>query len=162
MKREDAVALVAGLLFGLGLVISGMTLPTKVVGFFDLSGDWDPSLALVMVGAIAVYMPAYRYIVRRASPLYARGFFLPVRKGVDARLLVGAVLFGLGWIGGGFCPGPAIVSAGGRTESGLLFAAGMLGGFVLFALGERAARRRRATAPRADELPIEAPGTCAG
>ncbi len=148
MKRTDLIALFAGLVFGAGLILSGMTQPSKVVGFFDLAGQWDPSLAFVMIGAIAVYAPAYRFTLRRASPLFAQGYFLPTQRKISPRLLFGSLLFGAGWAMSGFCPGPALVSAGALVQEAVLFGGGLLGGFVAFYFGERAlSRRSRARHP---------------
>ena len=105
------VAYVSGLLFALGLGISGMTHPTKVLAFLDVGGDWDPSLALVMGAGLLVNLVSYRVALRRGAPLLAPTFSLPTRKGLDRSLLGGAALFGVGWGLGGFCPGPALVSA---------------------------------------------------
>lgn len=101
---------VAGLLFSLGLVISGMTQPSKVVGFLDFFGQWDPSLALVMGGAILAHFPAYRLMSGRKSPLLADSFYVPSSRRIDAKLVLGSALFGVGWGLGGYCPGPAITS----------------------------------------------------
>lgn len=149
MKRahaQSAVALVAGALFGFGLVLSGMTQPTKVIGFLDVFGRWDASLMLVMAGAIAVHLPVYRLIRGRSSPLFAERFALPTRRDLDAKLLSGAVLFGLGWGLGGFCPGPGVVSLGGGGLSVAVFVAAML--IALFATARVEARLSRSrTAP---------------
>lgn len=159
MKRTDFIALLSGIIFGVGLILSGMTQPSKVVGFFDFAGEWDPSLAFVMIGALAVYTPAYRFALRRASPLYAQGFFLPTRRGIDPRMLSGSVLFGAGWALSGFCPGPAIVCLGAVTEQALVFGAGLLGGFVLFQLGENVFLRSRPEARLSDDPDGKAPTT---
>lgn len=124
---------VSGALFGLGLVVSGMTRPDKVIGFLDVfSGAWDPSLAFVMVGAIAVHAVLFRLIVRRSSPLVGERFHLPERNDIDGRLVLGGALFGIGWGLGGVCPGPGIVAAASLSPSFLLFVAGMVGGMWLF------------------------------
>jgi len=167
VKREDVVGLLSGLLFGVGLAISGMTLPAKVVGFFDYFGSWDPSLAFVMVGAIAFYMPAYRYVVRRASPLYAKGFYLPGKGKIDARLILGSALFGVGWTMGGFCPGPAITSVGSLGGNALVFGVGLVGGMALFQVGDSALRKRHANgvapeAPGAEPAAEPSHHVCAG
>src|SRR6185295_7370618 len=94
-----------------GLAVSGMTRPSKVVGFLDVFGAWDASLAFVMVGAIGVHAVLQRVIARRGSPLFEDRFHLPTRRDVDARLLAGAAVFGVGWGLGGFCPGPGLVAA---------------------------------------------------
>ncbi len=130
-----AVALGLGVLFAVGLVISGMTLPSKVVGFFDFSDgttSWDPSLGFVMAGAIAVYLPAYRLTMRRSKPALAERFRLPTSKGIDGRLIVGSALFGIGWGMSGFCPGPALASLGGMTSQALIMVGGVIVGMVLF------------------------------
>src|SRR5208282_3295205 len=104
--------LVAGLIFGLGLCLSGMIYPRKVLAFLDLAGDWDPSLALVMGGAVAVAFVAFRLAGRRASSLAGRAFQLPTTRTIDAKLLGGAVIFGIGRGLAGLCPAPAIVNIG--------------------------------------------------
>ena len=109
-SRRNAVAFASGLLFAGGLGLSGMTKPAKVQAFLDVTGDWDPSLMLVMVGAIGVYAVAVAVARRRAAPLYATRFAWPTLSVIDARLVGGAALFGVGWGLMGFCPGPAIVS----------------------------------------------------
>jgi uncharacterized membrane protein YedE/YeeE len=130
--RTLLAALAAGLLFGLGLVVSGMVNPAKVLGFLDIAGAWDPSLAFVMAGAIPVAMIGFRLGARRAAPLCAPRFSTPVRKPVDAKLVGGAVLFGLGWGLAGFCPGPALAALGVGGWKAALFVAAMLGGMGLF------------------------------
>jgi hypothetical protein len=142
-------ALVVGVLFGLGLAISGMTNPAKVIGFLDVAGDWDATLAFVMGGGLAVNFVAYRLTMKRPRPVFAGQFQLPTRRDIDLPLVGGAVLFGVGWGIGGFCPGPALASlgmgawqGGGAFESGVLvFVAAMLAGMRLFSLTERRARQ---------------------
>ncbi|OJY18605.1 MAG: hypothetical protein BGO98_31400 [Myxococcales bacterium 68-20] len=126
-----ASALGAGMLFGVGLAIAGMTKPSKVVGFLDLFGSWDPSLAFVMVGAITVHLIAHRLVRRRSSPLFDVKFHLPTRKDIDRRLVLGAAVFGVGWGLGGFCPGPGIVSAGSGSLGALVFVVGMTIGMLI-------------------------------
>jgi len=128
-----AVSFVAGAVFGAGLLVSGMTNPAKVIGFLDFAGAWDPSLMLVMAGAIAVYLPAFRVMRKRDFPIVAPAWQLPATAGIDARLIGGSALFGVGWGIAGFCPGPAIVSAGAALGDGLVFVGAM-------ALGSLAAR----------------------
>lgn len=120
-------ALAAGLLFGLGLILSGMADPAKVLNFLDIAGTWDPSLAFVMAGAIAVAAPGFWLVQRRAQPLAARTFQLPPRDApVDRRLLGGAAVFGIGWGLAGFCPGPALVSLPLATPGAIAFVCAML------------------------------------
>ena len=119
-------ALLSGLLFGLGLAISGMTDPNVVIGFLDLFGDFNPALMFVLGGAVGTTLIAFRFVLRRPSPLLADGFQLPTGKDIDARLLIGAGLFGIGWGLAGYCPGPALVSAGALIDTALVFVPVML------------------------------------
>jgi uncharacterized protein len=123
----------SGLLFGLGLCLSGMTNPGKVLGFLDLAGAWDPSLAFVMAGAIAVALVAFRVASGRAATLSGRPFQRPTSKAIDARLVVGALLFGAGWGLAGLCPGPAIVNLGYLNQRAALFVLAMVAGMTLHA-----------------------------
>lgn len=123
----------AGLLFGLGLCLSGMTNPRKVLGFLDLAGAWDPSLALVMVGAIAVAFIAFRVAGRRPASFSRRPFQFPASGAIDARLFSGSLLFGMGWGLVGFCPGPAIVNLGYLEWRAALFVLAMAAGMALHA-----------------------------
>ncbi len=124
--KPRLLALVAGALFGVGLCVSGMTRPDKVLGFLDVFGAWDASLAFVMGGAVTVYAVASRVVLaRRSTPIVADAFQLPTRKDVDARLLVGAALFGVGWGLGGFCPGPGLVSGASGSLPAAVFVVGM-------------------------------------
>jgi len=122
------VNLLLGLLFGLGLVISGMSDPAKVLNFLDLAGTWDPSLAFVMAGAVIVAFFGYRIVLRRPAPLVGGRFHLPHVAGIDRRLVVGAAIFGLGWGLSGFCPGPAITALGLGAGGTLAFLPAMLVG----------------------------------
>ena len=132
--RRDAAALAAGALFGTGLVVSGMTLPDKVIGFLDpFGGRWDPSLALVMAGAIAVHTIVYHAVKRRPSPLLASSWSLPSRRDIDGKLLLGAALFGVGWGLGGYCPGPGVVSLVDGAASSIVFVGVMLAAMALTA-----------------------------
>lgn len=126
-----ALAAVVGLAFGAGLLLSGMTAPAKVIGFLDVRGGWDPSLGLVMAGAIAVYAPLTRWIQRaRRAPWTDVAFHLPTRRDLDGKLVVGAAIFGVGWGLGGLCPGPGVVAAAAGRETGLLFVGAMLVGML--------------------------------
>lgn len=136
MKKAIS-ALASGLLFAIGLAIAGMTLPSKVTQFFNLS-DWDPSLALVLIGAVVVYAPFALYAKKRGIAFFGGKISLPTRKDIDARLIIGAILFGLGWGISGYCPGPALTSVATLDSGVLVFAASMLAGFGLFSLvGEK-------------------------
>jgi uncharacterized membrane protein YedE/YeeE len=126
-------ALLAGVLFGIGLSVAGMVDPHKVLGFLDVRGDWDPSLLLVMAGAIAVYAPGWRWITRRPRPWLDARLHKPDARAIDARLLGGAALFGIGWGIAGYCPGPALASLSGAAPSLLVLVATMLAGWWLAA-----------------------------
>jgi hypothetical protein len=130
--RQRLVALGSGLLFAVGLGVAGMTDPDKVLNFLDVFGTWDPSLGLVMLAAILVYAPVYRLLKGRDAPKFGDRFHLPTSKDVDAKLVIGSVLFGVGWGLGGFCPGPAVVSATLGTVPVLVFAAAMLIGMLAY------------------------------
>ena len=130
---RTVVALFAGALFGLGLAVSGMMNPAKVIGFLDVAGDWDPTLAFVMGGALLVTVPAFRLILGRPRPILAEGFALPTRSALDGRLLGGAALFGVGWGLSGFCPGPAVAALVTGLTPVFAFVAAMVAGMVLYA-----------------------------
>ncbi|WP_315127638.1 DUF6691 family protein [Comamonas antarctica] len=132
-------SLLAGLVFGLGLLMSGMANPAKVLGFLDLAGHWDPSLAFVMGGAIAVGVVAFALAGRRTASLLGAEMRLPSARHVDRRLVAGSVLFGIGWGIAGFCPGPGLVSLGMGEVKALVFVAAMLAGMGVFELFERLA-----------------------
>jgi len=139
--KRNLLVIGSGALFALGLAVSGMTQPAKVVGFLDVSGDWDPSLAFVMLGAVGVYLSVYRGLVaRRAAPLYADRFSIPTGSQIDARLLGGAAIFGVGWGLSGFCPGPALVSLGAGTPSALWFVPAAVIGMLVYNRWGRASR----------------------
>lgn len=122
---------IAGFLFGLGLVVSGMANPAKVVGFLDLAGSWDPSLILVMGGGLLVTVPAFHLVLKNPQPLFEEKFFLPTLTAIDPKLVAGAIMFGLGWGIAGFCPGPALAALVSLNPTVLLFVASMVGGMVL-------------------------------
>ncbi|MCD5327782.1 DUF6691 family protein [Chromobacterium piscinae] len=124
-------AFLAGLVFGVGLIVAGMANPAKVLGFLDIAGSWDPSLALVMAGAVVVALPAFVLAKRRGRALLGDEMQLPATRSVDRRLLLGSLVFGAGWGLAGVCPGPALVLAGSGLPSGLLFLAAMLAGMRL-------------------------------
>jgi uncharacterized membrane protein YedE/YeeE len=124
-------AFIAGLIFSIGLVISGMTNPQKVIGFLDLFGDWDYSLAFVMGGAVIFNFFSFR-MIQKGKPICANEFSLPTKKQLDKDLLVGSILFGIGWGLLGFCPGPAMVNLVSFNLSALVFVLSMFGGMYLF------------------------------
>lgn len=133
MNRNTVLAsFAAGAIFGLGLVISGMANPAKVLGFLDIAGNWDPTLAFVMGGAILVAFPAFRWATRRQKPLLAEKWSLPDRNDIDPRLVAGAALFGIGWGLAGFCPGPALAAISIAPVDALTFVAAMIAGALAF------------------------------
>jgi len=134
---RNLAALSAGLLFGLGLIVSGMADPAKVLGFLDLAGQWDPSLALVMGGAIAIGLPAFTLARKRQRTLLGEPMQLPTARTIDRRLVLGSLLFGVGWGIAGICPGPALVLLGMASGKGLAFVLAMLAGMLLFRWSER-------------------------
>ena len=128
---KTAVGYIAGLLFGLGLAVSGMTDPARVLGFLDIAGAWDPTLMFVLGAAVGTTFVGYRLVFARGTPLFSAKFQLPTKQELDAKLLGGAALFGVGWGLSGYCPGPAIASIGGLTLPLLaLLAAMVLGWFI--------------------------------
>jgi hypothetical protein len=131
-------AFVVGLLFGLGLILSGMTDPGKVQGFLDLFGNWDPSLAFVMGGAIAVGFFAYALAKQRTRSFLGGAMHLPKATAIDKRLVIGSLTFGVGWGLAGFCPGPGLVSMASGEVKGLAFVAAMVAGMLVFEWLERA------------------------
>jgi len=132
MNRQTLISFVTGLIFGFGLLIAGMANPAKVLAFLDLAGAWDPSLALVMVGAIAVGLVAFRMAGQRSTTLLGEPLRLPNRRDIDKPLVLGALGFGIGWGLAGFCPGPAVVALGAGQLKAVVFVAAMLAGMVLF------------------------------
>ncbi len=129
-------AFVAGLVFGIGLIVSGMTNPAKVQGFLDLAGAWDPSLGLVMAGAIAVGFFAFRVAKKRPTAILGGATILPSKENIDLRLVLGSIVFGVGWGLGGFCPGPALVSLGVGSVDALVFVLAMMAGMAIFEVTE--------------------------
>lgn len=140
------MALVVGLVFGIGLIISGMTDPSKVIGFLDLAGAWDPSLAFVMGGAILVGAIAFRVAGRRETSLLGEVMRLPKASQIDRRLVLGGLAFGAGWGLAGYCPGPALASLAVGGSKPLIFVGAMVAGMVLFEVLERVAGPVRNTA----------------
>lgn len=134
-------SLLAGLVFGLGLIVSGMANPAKVLGFLDLAGRWDPSLGFVMAGAIAVGSIAFAAAKKRNVSLLGQVMRMPTARHVDRRLIGGSLLFGIGWGIAGFCPGPGLVAMGMGEVKAAAFVVAMLAGMGLFELIERRSRR---------------------
>ena len=142
------VTFLLGLLFGLGIAISGMINPAKVINFFDVAGTWDPSLAFVMGGAVIITTLGYRLVLARDKPLLAASFSLPASSAIDGRLLGGAAVFGIGWGLSGFCPGGALPALGlGRIEP-VAFVAAMLAGIWVARMTQRYAFRHQPATPR--------------
>lgn len=142
--RQILSAFLVGGLFGTGLIVSGMTNPAKVQNFLDLAGSWDPSLALVMAGALAVTFVGYRLVWRRAAPFGAPRFYVPDTSGITRELIAGSVLFGVGWGLAGLCPGPAVAVLPMAPLEGLVFLIGLIGG--MFAHRFLSGRARRLAA----------------
>jgi uncharacterized membrane protein YedE/YeeE len=137
--KNRIVEFLVGLLFGLGLILAGMTDPGKVQGFLDLAGPWDPSLAFVMGGAIVVGYLAFALARRRTSALLGGAMRLPSAREIDRPLVVGSLVFGVGWGLAGFCPGPALVALGAGHWQALVFVLAMLAGMAVHDLGRRVA-----------------------
>ncbi len=127
---EITVGLLTGLLFGLGLCLSGMADPSVVLGFLDLAGNWNPTLLFVMAGGVSVTFIGYRIVLGRKRPLWSKSFQLPTASAVDAHLMSGAVIFGIGWGLAGYCPGPALVSLASGRPQVLVFVVAMLAGMI--------------------------------
>ena len=132
-----AISFVVGLIFGIGLIVSGMGNPAKVLSFLDLTGTWDPSLMLVMGGAIAIGIVAFSTIGRREKSLLGHPVLLPTIKQIDGPLVAGSAIFGIGWGLAGICPGPAFVLLGTGAGKAIVFMLALLGGMLLFELRQR-------------------------
>jgi uncharacterized membrane protein YedE/YeeE len=152
MKKTNVAAFAAGLLFAVGLGLAEMTRPAKVIAFLDVTGAWDPSLAFVMIGAIAVHVFFARRARKTLAPRFARAFLVPTEGSIDRRLLAGAALFGLGWGAAGFCPGPALVSTVTLSRGSLTFVAAMLAGMLAHVLTLERARAPEEGAASRDEF----------
>ena len=140
-------AFVVGLLFGTGLIVSGMTDPSKIIGFLDVAGAWDPSLAFVMGGAVLVGLIAFRFARRRTMSLLGGAMHLPNARHIDRPLILGSLAFGVGWGLAGYCPGPAVVAFGSGQDKAVVFLVAMIAGMALYEAADRLfhARRRRRT-----------------
>lgn len=130
--KSTLSAFAAGVLFGLGLIVSEMVNPRRVQGFLDISGNWDPTLVFVMAGALLMTGIGYRWVLRRSKPLFEASFSVPSNRMIDLRLIVGAILFGVGWGLSGLCPGPAIVGVTTFNPGVVIFIAAMIVGMKLF------------------------------
>ncbi len=151
---------VIGLMFAAGLALAGMTQPAKVVGFLDVTGDWDPSLGFVMAGGIATHLLFYKWVIGRPSPVFGTKFGIPTRQDLTPRLVGGAALFGIGWALAGYCPGPALVSAGSASGTGLVFVVAMLAGMGIFHGVDRYMQHRKTTSEAEAKAEAEAdPGS---
>jgi uncharacterized membrane protein YedE/YeeE len=139
-------AFIVGLVFGLGLIVAGMTNPAKVQSFLDLAGNWDPSLAFVMGGAILVGLIAFRFAGKRERSLLGEAMRLPTATHIDRRLVLGGLAFGAGWGLAGFCPGPALASLATGGNKAWIFTGAMLAGMIVFDVLERSAAARQRTA----------------
>lgn len=129
--RRLLTALAAGTVFGFGLALSGMTDPARVVGFLDVAGTWDPTLAFVMTGALLVTFPAFRWLPQTGRPWFGERFLVPTRRDLDARLVTGAAIFGVGWGIAGLCPGPAITGIASGLPPIAAFVLAMVAGQLL-------------------------------
>lgn len=156
--KTNLAAFGSGALFGLGLVLAGMTKPEKIVGFLDFTGAWDPSLLFVMGGAVMVHFVLFRVIRRLPSPVFDTKFHVPTRRDLDPRLIAGAALFGVGWGLGGFCPGPGIVSLASGALAPIVFVLAMTGGMLIQRTWDsiRLRKSEGATEP-APTMPVERP-----
>ncbi len=131
------VPLLCGLIFGAGLAVSGMVNPAKVLGFLDVTGQWDPSLLLVMGGGVAVFAAGFLLVKRSSRPLLAAKFEIPTRRDIDPKLVIGAALFGIGWGLAGFCPGPALTSLAFGLTKVYVFATAMVAGSLAYGVWTR-------------------------
>ncbi len=130
--KNNVSALIVGVVFAVGLAVSGMTQPSKVIGFLDVFGNWDPSLMFVMIGAIFVHFISFRLIVKREVPWFSENWHIPNRKDVTPALVWGGVIFGFGWGLGGYCPGPAVTSLASLQTRPLIFVASLVAGMLIF------------------------------
>lgn len=160
MKRAlySGAAFTVGLTFGVGLIVSGMFNPSKVLGFLDLAGNWDPSLALVMTGAVTVGIVGFAAAAKRTQSWLGAPMQLPKTRDIDARLLLGSLTFGVGWGLAGFCPGPALVALGAGHAKAVVFVAAMILGMLVFEGLERLQRANRSDLPTEANLARKADG----
>jgi uncharacterized membrane protein YedE/YeeE len=146
-KHIDTLSsFLVGLIFGIGLILAGMTNPAKVIGFLDITGTWDPSLAFVMGGAILVAIVAFRFAKKRTANFLGGAMRMPTSDMIDKRLVIGSLLFGAGWGMAGFCPGPALTSIGTGNPKAVIFVIAMIAGMAIFELADRFWHQPRQTA----------------
>jgi uncharacterized membrane protein YedE/YeeE len=141
--KTNLSSFLVGFIFAIGLGISGMTQPQKVVGFLNIFGSWDPSLIFVMLGAIATHFITYKLIRKRSVPLLSADWHVPTKKEITPALVVGAILFGIGWGLGGLCPGPALVSTGSGSLRAIVFVISMIAGMYLFRAVDKKVKFRK-------------------
>jgi uncharacterized protein len=141
--KNGLIALVVGFIFAIGLGLSGMTQPQKVVGFLDIFGAWDPSLMFVMIGAIGVHFVIYHFFRNRKAPLLDAKWHVPMKKEITAPLIIGSVLFGVGWGLAGFCPGPAMTALASFEVKPFVFVGSMLIGMVIFQQADKRMKFKR-------------------
>lgn len=141
LGAQNVVSFFVGLIFSIGLAISGMTQPQKIIQFLN-PWDWDPSLLFVMAGAVGVHIITYSLVRKRATPLFDSKWHVPTRKDITARLIIGSALFGIGWGLGGFCPGPGVVSLASFDQQPALFVGAMIAGMIIFKKTERYLKMR--------------------
>ena len=151
---DTLISFAGGLIFGIGLIFAGMTDPSKVIGFLDIAGSWDPSLGFVMGGAILVGVVAFRFARKRTVNLLGGMLTLPDQHDIDKRLVIGSLVFGIGWGMAGFCPGPAVTSLGTGNPKAALFVLAMIAGMLVFEFAERVFN---APEPVADNEPSPSP-----
>ncbi|USG60180.1 hypothetical protein NBZ79_13440 [Sneathiella marina] len=133
----NIISLISGGVFGFGLALSGMVNPSKIIGFLDITGNWDPSLLFVMAGGVLVTIISFRFILNRPTPVFGGKLILPTKQDIDPQLLAGAGLFGIGWALGGFCPGPALSALAYGNEKVFIFVGAMIVGITLAKIGLR-------------------------
>lgn len=141
--KNAAVSLAVGFIFAIGLGVSGMTQPAKVIGFLDLFGNWDPSLVFVMAGAIAVHFVLFKLATKRKSPLLSNVWHVPNKKEITPALIIGSMMFGAGWGLGGFCPGPAVTSLASFESRPVVFVISMVAGMFIFKFADRFLKLRK-------------------
>lgn len=141
MQKHLVSALLVGLIFGIGLILGGMTNPAKVIGFLDLFGNWDPSLALVMGGAVVIGLITFKIAGGRPASLIGEPMRIPTNNDIDRRLVIGSLVFGAGWGLAGFCPGPALVAFGSGSLKATVFVAAMVAGMGIFEIIERSRQK---------------------